>query len=206
MTIATTTTTRSLTVERIGDVDLTFTERGTGGPFVILHGGAGPLSVSGFADLLAETEQVRVIAPTHPGFGGTPRPDALDSIRGLAALYVALLDELELTDVTVIGNSIGGWIAAEMALRGSPRLTRVVLVDAVGIDVAGHPVADFFSLTMDQVPDGAGSAGCHGRQPSRACGLRWNAVDGRSDVTRASQRDRGAGPRPVGRKRSDRRP
>src|SRR5256885_272003 len=115
MNIATTTTTRSLTVERIGDVDLTFTERGRGSPFVILHGGAGPVSVSGFADLLAETEQVRIIAPTHPGFGGTPRPDALDSIRGLAALYVALLDELELTDVTVIGNSIGGWIAAAMA-------------------------------------------------------------------------------------------
>src|SRR2546425_5527764 len=141
MTTATTTTTRSLTVERMGDVDLTFTERGGGRPFVILHGGAGPLSVSGFADLLAETEKVRVIAPTHPGFGGTPRPNALDSIRGLAALYVALLDELELTDVTVIGNSIGGWIATEMALRGSPRVARVVLVDAVGIEVPGHPVA-----------------------------------------------------------------
>src|SRR5438046_10029195 len=110
MTIATTTTTRSLTVERIGDVDLTFTERGTGGPFVILHGGAGPLSVSAFADLLAETEQVRVIAPTHPGVGGTPRPDALDSIRGLAALYGALLDERELTHVPVFGNAVGGWI------------------------------------------------------------------------------------------------
>src|SRR5437667_9267080 len=116
MTTATTTTTRSLTVERIGDVDLTFTERGGGCPFVILHGGAGPLSVSGFADLLAETEKVRVIAPTHPGFGGTPRPDALDTIRRLALLYVALLDQLDLTDVTVIGNSIGGWICAEMAL------------------------------------------------------------------------------------------
>ncbi len=53
----------------------------------------------------------------------------------------------------MIGNSIGGWIAAEIALRGSPRITRVVLVDAVGIEVAGHPVADFFSLTMDQVAE-----------------------------------------------------
>src|SRR5207253_7029316 len=112
MTTATTTTTRSLTVERMGDVDLTFTERGRGRPFVILHGGAGPLSVSGFADLLAETEHVRVITPTHPGFGGTPRPDKLASIRALAALYVELLDRLQLTDVTVIGNSIGGWIGA----------------------------------------------------------------------------------------------
>ena len=55
------------------------------------------------------------------------------------------------TDVTVIGNSIGGWIAAEMALLASPRVSRAVLVDAVGIEVPGHPIADFFSLTMDQV-------------------------------------------------------
>src|SRR5207248_86250 len=102
----------SVTVERAGPVDVTLTERGAGRPFVILHGGAGPLSVSGFADLLAEAEQVRVITPTHPGFGGMSRPDKLDSIRALAALYVGLLDELQLTEVTVIGNSIGGWIAA----------------------------------------------------------------------------------------------
>ena len=68
-------------------------------------------------------------------------------------LYVALLDQLDLTDVTVIGNSIGGWICAEMALLGSPRIGRIILVDAVGIEVPGHPVADFFSLTMDQVAE-----------------------------------------------------
>ena len=51
----------------------------------------------------------------------------------------------------MIGNSIGGWITAEMALLASPRVSGVVLVDAVGIEVPGHPIADFFSLTMDQV-------------------------------------------------------
>ncbi|TMF76666.1 MAG: alpha/beta hydrolase [Chloroflexi bacterium] len=153
MTIATTTATQSLTVDGVGPVDVSFTERGAGRPFLMLHGGAGPPSVSGFADLLAETERVRVITPTHPGFSGTPRPDALDTIRRLALLYVALLDQLDLTDVTVIGNSIGGWICAEMALLGSPRIGRIILVDAVGIEVPGHPVADFFSLTMDQVAE-----------------------------------------------------
>jgi pimeloyl-ACP methyl ester carboxylesterase len=52
-----------------------------------------------------------------------------------------------------MGNSIGGWIAAEIALLKSPRVSGVVLIDAVGIQVAGHPVADFFALTMDQVFD-----------------------------------------------------
>ena len=66
---------------------------------------------------------------------------------------MSLAGELDLTDVTVVGNSIGGWIAAEMALAGSARITSAVLVDAVGIEVPGHPVVDFFSLTPDQVAD-----------------------------------------------------
>ena len=147
------TRTQHITVDGIGSVDLIFTERGEGRPFVILHGGAGPQSVTAFADLLAETEHVRAITPSHPGFGGTPRPDALDSVRGLASVYVALLDGLELDDVTVIGNSIGGWIGAEMALLGSTRMGGLIIVDGVGIEVPGHPVVDFFSLTMDQVAD-----------------------------------------------------
>ncbi|TMD65711.1 MAG: alpha/beta hydrolase [Chloroflexi bacterium] len=138
---------------RVGAVEVGFTDRGVGRPFLLLHGGAGPQSVTGFADLLAETEHVWVITPTHPGFGGTSRPDALDTIGGLARLYVELLNQLDLTDVAVIGNSVGGWIGAEMALLGSPRISRIILVDAVGIEVPGHPVADFFALTMDQVAE-----------------------------------------------------
>ena len=90
--------TTTVHVDGIGPVPATITDRGQGHTFLLLHGGAGPLSVTAFADTLAETEQARVIAPTHPGFGGTPRPDALDSPQGLAALYVALADELDLTD------------------------------------------------------------------------------------------------------------
>jgi pimeloyl-ACP methyl ester carboxylesterase len=66
-------------------------------------------------------------------------------------LYAELIVQLGLDDVTVVGNSIGGWIAAEMALLKSPRISRIILVNAVGIEVPGHPVADFFSLTLDQV-------------------------------------------------------
>ncbi len=144
-----TTQTFSLTAGEAGPADVTVTEGGSGHPFLLLHGGGGPQTVAAFADLLSQ--QARVITPTHPGFAGTVRPDALHSVAGLAALYAALLDELDLTGVTVVGNSIGGWIAAEMALLHSPRVGRVILVDAAGIEVPGHPVADFFSLTLDQV-------------------------------------------------------
>ena len=64
-----------------------------------------------------------------------------------------MLDELAVTGVTVVGNSIGGWIAAEIALLGSPRVSGVVLADAAGLELSDSPIADFFSLTMDQVAD-----------------------------------------------------
>ena len=146
-----TTTQYTVTLDGIGPVELSVAEYGTGRPFLLLHGGAGPQSVTGFAEKFAAAHDVRVLVPTHPGFGGTDRPESLDSVTGLAALYQALLDQLKLSDVTVIGNSIGGWITAEIALLKSPRVSGIVLIDAVGIEVPGHPVADFFSLTMDQV-------------------------------------------------------
>jgi pimeloyl-ACP methyl ester carboxylesterase/quercetin dioxygenase-like cupin family protein len=148
-----TTTTRTVPVAGIGPVPVTVTEGGHGRPYLLLHGGAGPQSVDGFAELLAGSQQARVITPLHPGFGGTPRPDGLTTMGGLAQLYVSLLDELGLTGVTVIGNSIGGWIAAEIAVLNSPRVEAVVLADAAGLQVAAAPAADFFSLTMDQVAE-----------------------------------------------------
>jgi pimeloyl-ACP methyl ester carboxylesterase len=146
-----TTATYTMAPAGTGPVEVTVADYGSGQPFLLLHGGSGPQSVAGFAELLAATHDARVLVPVHPGFGGTPRPETLDSIYDLAALYGALLDQLGLENVTVIGNSIGGWITAEIALLQSPRVSGIVLVDAVGIDVPGHPVADFFSLTMDQV-------------------------------------------------------
>jgi pimeloyl-ACP methyl ester carboxylesterase len=145
------TTTDRVTADGIGSLDITFSERGEGHPVLLLHGGGGPPTVTGWADQFAGARHARVLTPVHPGFDGTPRPAAVDSVGTLARLYVALLDQLELHDVTVVGNSIGGWIAAEMAVLGSDRVGSYVLVDAVGIEVPGHPVADFFSLTPEQV-------------------------------------------------------
>jgi pimeloyl-ACP methyl ester carboxylesterase len=136
-----------------GDVPVTVTERGQGRPVLLLHGGAGPDSVAGFADLLAARFPFRVLTPVNPGFNGTPRPDWLDSVGTLAGVYRGLLEELDLSGVIVAGSSIGGWVAAEVALAASPLVARLVLIDPAGLDSSDHPIADFFSLTLDQVTD-----------------------------------------------------
>jgi len=108
------------------------TDQGEGRAFLILHSGAGPASVSGLADALSKDG--RVVVPVHPGFNGEPRPDWFTRIDDLVLAYLALIDRLKLEDVILIGNSVGGWIAAEMALRHSKRIAGIVLLNAVGID------------------------------------------------------------------------
>ncbi|HWG14711.1 MAG TPA: hypothetical protein VG268_15680 [Streptosporangiaceae bacterium] len=78
------TTTYDVAVDGIGTVPVTVTSRGEGRPYLLLHGGAGPQSVDSFAGLLAASQQARVLTPLHPGFGGTPRPDGLATMGGLA--------------------------------------------------------------------------------------------------------------------------
>ncbi|WP_067500282.1 alpha/beta fold hydrolase [Actinoplanes sp. TFC3] len=118
--------------------------------FLLLHGGAGPASMTGFADYLVAERPATVLTPTHPGFDGTPFLPGV-SVPALARRYATLLAERELHDVVVVGNSLGGWIAAELALLADPRITGVVIMNAVGISVPGHPIADFFALSLPEV-------------------------------------------------------
>ncbi|MCI3276459.1 alpha/beta fold hydrolase [Streptomyces cylindrosporus] len=115
-------------------------------PVLVLHGGGGPATVAGLAGYLSETG-ADVIAPVHPGWDGTPRPDWCTGIDDLALTYLDLLQERDLHDVLVVGSSLGGWIAAEMAVRDTARrITGLVLVNAVGVHVESEPIADFFAL------------------------------------------------------------
>src|ERR1700722_367248 len=132
---ATATTTRTL---QLGNgLEVTIDERGdaaeaAGSAVLLLHSGAGPRSIAGLAAALSE--HVYVVTPTHPGFDGTPRVPWLDSAADLADAYLDLLEELGLNEVMVIGNSIGGWIASEMALRDiHGRVKSMVLLNSNGI-------------------------------------------------------------------------
>lgn len=141
----------SLSTIQVGSVDVTVENRDRTRPFLLLHGGAGVRTMAGFADLLANRTHSRVLLPTHPGFGGTPKADGLTSVKALAQAYVAMLEQLDLAEVTVIGNSFGGWLAAEIALLDSPRVSGAVIVDGIGIEVEGHPVTDVSGLSSAEI-------------------------------------------------------
>jgi pimeloyl-ACP methyl ester carboxylesterase len=146
-------TTRQVIIsDAAGDpIELSFEDTGQGAPYLLLHGGAGPRSVRGFGELLVTSGQGRAIVPTHPGFEGTARPESLTTVAGLAGLYCRLLDQLDVHHVTVVGNSIGGWIAAEIALQHSSRVSGVVIVDGVGIEVPEHPPTDVSGLSLPEI-------------------------------------------------------
>ena len=131
------------------DLQVTIDQRGDGRPVMLLHGGGGPPSMGTLPSALSE--DFAVIAPVHPGFAGTPRPEWCAGIDDLALTYLQLLEQRDLQDVLVVGSSIGGWIAAEMAVREHERITGTVLLNAVGINVEGIELADFFSLTPQEL-------------------------------------------------------
>jgi pimeloyl-ACP methyl ester carboxylesterase len=133
-------------------VRLEMLEQGSGPPLLFLNAGYGLDFEAAPLGLLAK--QVRVIAPSHPGFGGSERPNSLTTVDDIAYVYLDLLDELDLSDVTLVGVSFGGWIAAEMAVKSTARLSRVVLANAVGIKVGDREtrdIADIFAMTETEL-------------------------------------------------------
>ncbi|HUQ58071.1 alpha/beta hydrolase [Lentzea sp.] len=130
-------TTLHTSTEARPGLTVTTRQAGQGNPVVLLHGAAGPDSTTTLLGHLAAGH--RVVAPTHPGWDGTDRPEELDSVADLAAAYLDLLARQELDEVTVIGVSFGGWVAAEMAASGrARRIGRLVLIDSIGPRLPGH--------------------------------------------------------------------
>ena len=128
----------------VGGIPLAVLCRGAGDPVLLLHGLAPVDPEAPFLDLLARS--AAIIAPTHPGFGHSPRPRDFDTVYDLVRLYLDLLEQLPHDRVTLVGLSFGGWLAAEIAAARSQRVARLVLVDAVGIKVSDRETADILDL------------------------------------------------------------
>ena len=128
--------------------NITMIRGGAGRPLLMLHGAGGAGTwLPYMADLAARHD---VIVPEHPGFGQSDTPDWLDTISDLANFYLDFLDQLDLQNVDLVGLSIGGWIAAELAVRNTRRLASLTLVAAAGIHVKGVEQVDTFLRNDEQ--------------------------------------------------------
>lgn len=119
-------------------------EAGSGEPLVYLHGGgdAGQWTPA----LAALAGRYAVCRPDHPGFNASGDAGGIDSVHDLAFFYLDLLDQLGLGRVMLVGHSIGGWLAADLATIEPQRVSKLVLVSAAGVRAEAH-AADIFLLS-----------------------------------------------------------
>jgi len=120
---------------------------GKGRPLVFLHGASGAPVVLPFMEKLAE--RFDVIVPDHPGYGQSDEPEWLENIHDVAYFYLDFLSALELDKAVIVGSSMGGWMAMEMALRNTARIHSLVLVSPAGIAAPGAEPADIFLLAPE---------------------------------------------------------
>ena len=118
---------------------------GVGEPLLFLHGSQGIPAPLPFMERLAE--HYDLIAPEHPGFGRSEAPSWLENIHDLAYFYLDFMEALGLEDVNVLGQAIGGWIAAETAVRSTARIRKLVLVGAPGLKAPFPEKHDIFELS-----------------------------------------------------------
>src|SRR6478672_5871637 len=123
----------------VNGVTIEAVERGSGRPILFLHPGIG---IDPAAPVLTELAKGgRVIAPSHPGFGASQLPKGMTSVDDVSYFYLDLLEALDLHDVLVVGVGLGGWIAAEIAVKDSSRLSRLVMA---------NDIVDIWALMPDE--------------------------------------------------------
>ena len=121
-------------------------EAGQGEPLVYLHGIADMHGIVGqpqpFHAALAGDR--RLIAPAHPGCAGSDEDGTLESMEDLVFHYLEVFDALGLGRFDLAGSCVGGWLAAEIAIRHPERVNRLALIGATGLFVPGRPIGDLF--------------------------------------------------------------
>ena len=145
------------TLHDIAGTKMHLARAGGGRPLLVLHHDIGTPDRLAFYDTLAAGFDVLV--PHHPGWGKSERPQWLRHPRDIAAMHAALLAELGLTDVVLVGLGFGGWIAAEMASQAPATYRKLVLVAPMGIKPPEGDIMDQAILSYIDYP----RAGFHDR-------------------------------------------
>ena len=125
---------------------------GSGPPLVLLQSAEAYESAPGLVERLARTREV--FLPWAPGYGGSALPETVRTIDDIAYVYLDLIERYGLRDLVLVGCSLGGWIAAEMATKTCERLSKLVLVDPLGAKFGGaydREIADIYFLPFDEV-------------------------------------------------------
>ena len=121
----------------------------SGEPVLFIHGAAGLTGAEGFLDDLGG--EYRVFAPHLPGFGESTGGEHLDDVIDIALFYHQLMDELGIPSANIIGHSMGGMIAAEIAALDVHRAKKLVLVSSAGLWLDEHPIPDLFAAGLDEL-------------------------------------------------------
>jgi pimeloyl-ACP methyl ester carboxylesterase len=130
------------------DIGFEMRQFGEGRPILFLHGIEGARAAHPFVQSLAGAGEVYV--PSHPGFGLSAQPEDFRHIADLAYFYLEAMSEWNLRDVVLVGANLGGWLAAEIAVRSSERLSAFVALNSFGLKTkaADEPeIADFFAMS-----------------------------------------------------------
>ena len=125
---------------------------GSGPPLVLLQSAEAYEAGLDLVDRLARDREV--FLPWAPGYGGSPLPETVRTIDDVAYIYLDLIEHYDLRDIVLLGCSLGGWIAAEMATKTCERLSRLILVDALGAKFGGaydRDIEDIYFLSFDKV-------------------------------------------------------
>jgi len=128
-------------IEQIAGAPLELIRQGSGRRILFLHPHLGMHGAGTFIDTLAAGAEV--LAPSHPGFGCSDLRRGMNTVEDLSYFYLDLLDQLDWREVTVVGASFGGWIAAAMAVKNTSRMASLVLVDTLGVKLSAGSSGDF---------------------------------------------------------------
>jgi pimeloyl-ACP methyl ester carboxylesterase len=137
-----------LSSHKVRDVTVRMRRAGSGPPLLFLHGANGlPLWLPVFDQL---SKHFEVMVPEHPGFGTSDNPPWLRNIGDLAMYYLDFIDGLGHQPVHLVGQSLGGWAAAELAARNCSRLASLSLLAPAGIRIKGELSGDNFIWNPDE--------------------------------------------------------
>jgi pimeloyl-ACP methyl ester carboxylesterase len=136
---------------KLSGLEYEYLEVGDGPPLLYLHAHEG--LDPGEAVLAKLARHFRVIALAHPGFGLSELPRGFRTIDDLSYFYLDYLDAQGLKDLTVLGSSLGGWLAMEIATKDCSRISRLVLDNPLGLRFSDRTKRDFIDIFMMPPPD-----------------------------------------------------